>query len=190
MKKSILLVDDEPIIRKSIGREFAVKKYFVSEAVNGQEALSKLNKFQYDIVITDLLMEDMSGIDILREAKEMYPEIGVIVLTGYGELSSAMEAVRLGANDYLLKPFDTDEMMSRVGNFLKKQEYQRKVKLHDKILSVCMYCKKIRDNEGKLQREGKWMGLEEYIYSKTGLNVSHGCCPDCYEKATEEYLEK
>jgi DNA-binding NtrC family response regulator len=185
-KKQILLVDDEVSILNSFRKDFESEGYIVSTALNGEEALANIKEGHFNLLITDLSMPGIDGITVLMEAKKQDPEICTIVLTGYGDLSSAIEALRLGADDYLLKPCDTDELFLRVSRCLEKQELSRKVKLYERFLSICSYCKKIRDDTGTEPGKGSWVPIELYLQHKGDIGLSHGICPECYEKAIAE----
>lgn len=197
---SILLVDDEEIIRKTISADLRDKGYNVAVAESGEEALKALQKAKdkdvngrsaarpssYDLVITDLKMELIDGIQVLKTVKEISPETMVIILTGYGNLQSAIDAIRLHADDYVLKPCNIEELDFRIAHCLKRREIQRKIKLYEKILPVCCVCKKIRDDAGVRHGTGEWMDMEVYIRDKAGIDVSHGYCPECAEKTLRE----
>ncbi len=120
----ILLVDDEKIILNSLSRELKTNNFVVATAETGEEAIAKLMADTYDLVVTDLKMEGMDGIEVLKRAKQIRPDASVIILTGHGDLSSAIDAVRFGADDYLLKPCDIDELLFRITNCLEKKEPQ------------------------------------------------------------------
>ncbi|MFZ5433771.1 MAG: response regulator [Calditrichota bacterium] len=111
---SILLVDDDPLVLAGF-REILIREgYAVTAVISGREAIEKLDKQSYDVVLTDLLMPRVSGLDVLRFARERYPECIVIVVTGYASVRSAVDALRLGAHDYLIKPCDDHELLFRV----------------------------------------------------------------------------
>jgi len=120
----ILLVDDEKIILNSLSRELKTNNFAVTTAESGEEAVAKLKSDTYDLVVTDLKMEGMDGIEVLKHAKQIRPDAAVIILTGHGDLNSAIDAVRFGADDYLLKPCDIDELLFRISNCLEKKESQ------------------------------------------------------------------
>lgn len=186
--KSILLVDDEEIILSSIGKNLRLQNYDVTTASNGERAIALLNRSEFDLLITDLSMNEIGGIQVLQEAKKIHPLTAVIILTGHGDMVSAIDALRLGADDYLLKPCDPDEFIIRIKRCVEKQEAFRKVKLYENILPVCMYCKNIRDDAGTDPGTGKWLKMEEYIYSKSGTDISHTFCPDCRKRAERDIL--
>ncbi len=180
--KSILLVDDEQIILHSIGRDLRMQDYVVTLAANGEDAINLLKCNQFELVVTDISMQGLDGIQVLKEAKKISSIISVIILTGYGDMVSAIDALRLGADDYLLKPCDPDELVMRIERCLEKQEAFQKVRFYEKILPVCMYCKSIRDDSGTEPGKGEWLTMEKYIYHMSGTDISHGICPGCYEK--------
>jgi YesN/AraC family two-component response regulator len=175
----ILLVDDEEIILKAMKKDFEQQGYEVMTASGGEEALEINKSQQFDMIITDLNMHGMDGIKVLAEVKKQTPDIGSIILTGYGDMSTAIEALRLGADDYLLKPCDSEELQLRTSRCLENREAHIKVKFYEHVLPVCAYCKNIRDDKGVEIGTGPWMSMEEYIHSYSGTDFSHGICPEC-----------
>jgi DNA-binding NtrC family response regulator len=187
-KKSLLLVDDEPIILDSFSREMVSAGLEVTKTTSGEDAIARINNGFFDLVVTDLLMPEPDGFQVLKAAKQKGPQIMVIILTGYGVMESAIDALRLGADDFLQKPCDTDELFYRISNCFVKQELQRKIAMYENFLPVCSYCKKIRDDRQGEHGKGSWYGLEEYFSKTKGLRVSHGCCPDCYAEQMKDRL--
>lgn len=182
MKRKILVVDDEIIILKGVTADLTRSGYDVATVESGEDALAMLEKHNYDLLITDLMMEGIGGLRLLAETSEKSPTMPVIIITGYGELDSAIEALRLGAADYLLKPCSNEELILRVGKCIEKLELQEKIKLYENILPICSSCKKIRDDSGKKPGTGDWMSLGEYLHSKAGISLSDGLCPNCTEE--------
>ena len=128
----ILLVDDDPFILQGIGKDLEYNEYKVTRAESGEAALTLLEANDFDLVITDLIMGKIDGIRVLKKAKEQNPDIQVIILTGFGDIKSAIEALRNQADDFLLKPCESQEMLFRVKNCLEKQEMTRKINLYQK----------------------------------------------------------
>ena len=184
-KKSILLVDDEQLIVDSLARELTSEplNFEVSTALSGEEAIARIASGYWDLVITDLVMPGLDGFKVLKAAKRKDPKTMVIILTGYADMQSAIDALRLGADDFLQKPCDTDELLYRMSNCFVKQDLLFKVQMYEDILPVCCYCKRIRDDRHVQHGEGQWYTLEEYFAKVKGLNVSHGCCPDCFTRS-------
>jgi len=179
--KRILLVEDEALARSTLTRALEGAGYEVEVAGHGGEAVARLGEGRFDAVVTDLVMEGLDGVEVLRQAKELDPDICVLVMSGYCDVNSAIDALRLGAEDYLAKPFDYEEFLLRVHRCVEKRELRRKLKLWEDILPVCACCRRIRDDAGVEPGDGRWMPLEEYLVRKTGVRVSHGYCPECAE---------
>lgn len=118
---SILLVDDEESIRKSLARELELEQFTVSTVANGSEAIKALENWEYDLVITDLMMPGVNGLKVLEVVKKANALTSVIILTGYGDMQSAVEALRLGADDFVRKPFDIEELVYRIQHCLEKR---------------------------------------------------------------------
>ncbi len=185
-KHQILLVDDDPLILKGFGNDLEGKGYHVTTAKSGKKAIEWLNKTPFDLVITDLVMDQMNGIEVLKRSKEINPDTMVIILTGYGDMTSAIDALRLDADDYLLKPCESEEIYFRVNRCLERLALKRKIKLYETILPVCCMCKKIRDDAGKEPGSGKWIKMEDYFEDKAQIMVTSTYCPECLKKAEEE----
>jgi two-component system, NtrC family, response regulator AtoC len=108
--KRILLIDDEEMIRDLLREMLHRKGYTIETAENGKGALALLEANAYDLVITDLRLPDISGMKVLAEAKKKSPDLGVIMITGYGSIKNAVKAMKQGAFDYITKPFDLEEI--------------------------------------------------------------------------------
>lgn len=109
-RRSILVVDDEESSRIGLSKILDKSGYNVLTAKNGVDALKKLKKCPCDLVITDMKMPQMGGIKLLKEIKLVNPDVGVIIVTAYGEVDSYLEAMNLGAFEYLNKPIKVDEL--------------------------------------------------------------------------------
>jgi DNA-binding response OmpR family regulator len=185
---SILIVDDEELIRENLRLDLSELGYAVDTAENGSRALTLLEK-EYDLIVTDLIMAEVDGIELLRQAKAKRPDQAVFILTGYGELESAIEALRLGADDYLLKPYNHDELVLRVAKSMADRTLRQTVQLYESLLSICSECKKVRDSKPDEKGKVRWISIEQFVSQATGSNLSHGICPDCYERKMAELQE-
>ncbi len=184
--RSILLVDDNEIVLNSFGEDLRRENFDVTLASSGEKAFDLLEENKFDLVVTDLLMDEIDGIQVLQKVKKLNFLTGVIILTGDGDMTSAIEALRLGADDYLLKPCDSNELIIRIERCIAKLAALKKIQFYENILPVCMYCKSIRDDGGVEPGKGPWLKMEKYIHKQNGTNVSHGCCPRCYEKHKDD----
>ena len=187
MKKyNILLVDDDDLILKSLGPALEGRGYEVATSDNGAEAIEMITGSHYDMVITDLVMTPVDGLEVLKKSKEIRPEILVIILTGFGDMGSSIDALRLDADNYMLKPCEPEELYFRVSNCFRKLELRRKIKLYEKILPVCCQCKMIRDDVNREPGTGRWMAVEEYIRDRAKVDVTSTYCPECAQKLRDE----
>jgi len=140
MKPAILIVDDEASVREYLSSILA-DNYEVTTAATGADALDLIRDEVFDLVICDLMIPDMSGLEIMARAREQRPDVDFIVLTAYGSLESAIKAIRLGASDYLLKPFDPEELrvhvQNAVGRRLLRSEYEARTReLHSFVTAI------------------------------------------------------
>ncbi len=121
-KGRILVVDDEDIVRTSCDRTLSPEGYEVRLAKNGVEGLKMASEERFDLVLTDLKMPDMDGIEVLRIIKEKWPETAVIIVTGYQTVDTAVKAIKLGAYDYIEKPFTPDALVSAVAEAMANKK--------------------------------------------------------------------
>ena len=110
MGAKILIVDDEPIMRESLAGWLERDGHGIETASSGEEALEKFKNAHYDILLVDIKMEGISGLEVLRHVKDSDPHVAVVMITAYGSIATAIEAMKNGAKDYLLKPFDPNEL--------------------------------------------------------------------------------
>ena len=121
-KPSILVTDDEKSIRNSLREILEFEGYEISEAENGSEALKLIEKNHVDLMILDIKMKGMDGIEVLQKAKELKPELPVIMISGHGTIKIAVEATKIGAYDFIEKPPDLNRLLISVRNALSKTE--------------------------------------------------------------------
>jgi DNA-binding NtrC family response regulator len=125
----ILIVDDEVAIRKALERFLVGLKYSVHTAADGEEALDVLKSETIDLALVDLVMPRMDGVELIRRMKREQPEIVPIVLTGFGTITSAVEAMRAGAYHYLTKPFELDDIAALIGTALEHKQLKAENRL-------------------------------------------------------------
>lgn len=127
--KRVLVVDDEENLRRVTQLKLQQAGYAATTASDGSQALDMLGKNPQDLIITDLKMPGMSGMDLLRKVREEYPEIIVIVVTAFGTVESAVEAMKLGAYDYIIKPVNADALKLIVSRALEHHRLKEEVKI-------------------------------------------------------------
>ena len=124
MALKIIVAEDEDITLKNILETLKEAGHEVTGVKNGDEALQLMEKKHFDVLITDIKMPRMNGIELMEKVKEKYTEMDVIIITGFGSISSAVNAIKKGAYDYITKPFDLDELLLKV----KKIQEQKTLK--------------------------------------------------------------
>ena len=123
--RRILVVDDEPAARSGLERILGGESYTVVSAADGHQALEHARQQTFDAVITDLRMPGMSGIDLIGELRELDPMLPVIVATAFGDVQSAVQAMRAGADDYVTKPVDIDALSHILKRVIDRRELER-----------------------------------------------------------------
>ena len=124
MVPKMLIIDDEPLMRITLQDSLVGEGYEVVAAETGRKGVDLLRKNQWDIIITDLKLPDLEGIEILKEAKFLNPSTEVILITAYGSIDSAVSAMKEGASDYLTKPFSMDELLLIVKRLLRMRQLE------------------------------------------------------------------
>lgn len=131
---NILLVDDTPYAREPIRLQLLRAGHEVQTADDGVQALAIFEAAPFDLVITDVRMPHMDGLELLKRIKALRPDQDIIMVTGYAELDSSVQALRLGASNYLLKPINMEELLISVERLAKRQEQDRRYKDHEERL--------------------------------------------------------
>ena len=120
MSAKILVIDDEPMVCKSCEKIFE-DNYDVTITMSGREGLDRLLQEDFDLVIVDLKMPDMDGMELVKIIKQKRPNTEVVIMTGYSTVETAVEGMKLGAAEFISKPFTPDEMLTAVEEFLKEK---------------------------------------------------------------------
>jgi len=146
----ILVVDDELSMRELL--EYMLKRegYLVTCAQSGQEAIEKLNEQRVDLLLCDIRLGDITGLEVLRASKSKNPDTVVIMISAYASTETAVEAMNIGAYDYVPKPFDTDELKGTIANALDRKTLDREKKFLDRELEENLHFGKIVGNSPRM----------------------------------------
>ncbi len=125
--RRILVVDDEEFIRALVRERLEIAGYSVEEACNGKDALSRLSAGKFQVLLTDIRMPEMDGIAFLREATRLYSDVAGIVMSAHAELDTAVSALKIGACDYITKPFNFDVLLITIENAIRKKAIEREL---------------------------------------------------------------
>lgn len=154
---SILIIDDEKAIRKTLSEILSYEGYKIDEAADGEEGFKKFSNTTYDVVLCDIKMPKMDGIEFLEKARMVNPDVPIVVISGHGNIETAVEAVKKGAFDYISKPPDLNRMLITLRNALDKQTLvteakvlKRKVSKVQEMIGESAMIKKIKDTIEKV----------------------------------------
>ena len=139
--KPVLIVDDEKNIRLTLSLALESMGLEIDAAMNGEEALDKINQKEFGLILLDLKMPGMDGMEVLRRVREIRPDIRVIIITAYGTIESAVEAMKLGAVDFIQKPFSPDEIRELVSKVIDREKIdERKTTDYDSYIELAKRC--------------------------------------------------
>jgi DNA-binding response OmpR family regulator len=151
MAPRILIIDDEAAIRESLSALLTVEGYQVETADSGEAALEILREDGFDLVLLDIRMPGLDGMEVMHEMRKYHPETRIIIITGFGSLESAIEAIRSGAHDYLLKPYGAEDILGSIKKVISEKEAKtRKEILIDQLTSSL---EQLKDMEGMRKEE-------------------------------------
>ena len=128
---NVLLVDDEKDFRKTLEKRLIKRKLNVMGVDSGEESIEMLGRELIDVVVLDMRMQGMDGIETLKRIKKLYPRIEIILLTGHASVEAAVSGMELGAFDYLMKPMDIDDLLYKIQDAYKRKSIQEQ-KLRDR----------------------------------------------------------
>jgi len=129
MKYRILVVDDQEPFSHQVKKRLEKEGYEVAIKTDGKKALKTIEETRYNLVISDLKIPDLDGLALLTNVKERFPETAFIVMTAFGSIETAVEAMKKGANDYITKPFSSEELVLIIKNVLEKQSLEYEIKI-------------------------------------------------------------
>ncbi|KAJ51680.1 two component sigma54 specific Fis family transcriptional regulator [Clostridium tetanomorphum DSM 665] len=135
MNTKVLVIDDEEIMRLTLGEGLSDFGYEVATASTGLEAIQKLKHFEPDVILLDMRLRSENGLDIARKIKEMDEYVEIIIMTAYGDIKTAIEAIRIGAIDYIKKPLDIEEIQVTISKAIASQSMKKKLKLYEEMES-------------------------------------------------------
>jgi DNA-binding NtrC family response regulator len=132
----ILLVDDEEVFTRNMSKLLTSRGYFVNAVNSGDAAIRALEDRPVDVIVLDLKMPGMDGLATLKEIQKLGLFTQTLILTGHGSIDSALEAMKLGAYDYLTKPCEIDELVTKIEGAWQKKDGAEKIDLQDKIQKI------------------------------------------------------
>lgn len=127
MDMNILVVDDDDVLRRELSEWLSQEGYVTKSAGSGQEAVDMVQNQDFNLILTDLKMPGMSGMELLKAVKRLRPNARMVMITAYGTIDTAVEAMKVGADDYICKPFEMEQLRSVLDNVAKTIEFERQI---------------------------------------------------------------
>lgn len=183
-KSRILVIDDDIGLRKTLLAILAAKGYETFVAGDGAEGLALLQGNSVNLVLTDLGLPDISGIDILGKVKTLYPATQVIILTGSATFDSAVEATNLGAFSYLLKPYDIDQLLLQIQRAIEKQHAEEELRLSRQMLDDVT--QGITESILLISRDYKILWANRTAIAQSGLTLDEIVGQNCYTATLQQ----
>jgi len=196
ISETILVIDDEAAIRNSLRDYLEDLDYIIFTAENGRAGIEIFEHEKIDLVLVDLRMPEVDGLEVLAHISQQSPDTPLIVVTGASLIGDAIAALHRGAWDYLLKPIHNISVLAHAvakgleKARLKRQRFEaelryalKEMSIQQGIIAMCSFCKKIRDVDGS------WVDVDAYIAKHSNSDVSHSVCPECIPKYYPEYIE-
>lgn len=208
--KSILIVDDEKNIRLTLSQALEPLHLPVQTAVNGEEALMKLQQEDVDLVLLDLKMPGMDGVEVLKQIRTRWPKVRVIIISAYGTIESAVETMKLGAVDFIQKPFSPAEIRSLVTQVLEREaldestavDYQTLIALCKRHITDHRFDeagsaarKAIAEDPGKpeaynllgalLEIKSDWLEAQKFYRSALDIDPTYKPARDNFDRTTQ-----
>lgn len=166
---SVLLVDDDRDVREVLRDTLSFAGFTVDTAQDGVEAMGKIRGTRFDLVLTDLMMPRMDGVELLKQVKQSQPDINVIIMTGYGSIETAVEAMKHGAEDFITKPANTGELLVRISRSLKvKALKEENVLLRQQVKQKHSFCDIIGKSE---KMQAVYRLIEKVSQSKSTVTI-------------------
>jgi len=166
-KKKVIVIDDEQIVLDSVGQILTDENYEVDVSLSGREGLDWAIERKYDIVLTDIRMPDIGGMRVLRDIKRVKPSLPVIIITGYATTKSAVQAMKLGAAEYIEKPFEPEELLDAVSRALGMiQEAEEQALIHQEEMAKVLERAESDDDFFAHLLENGADALDEYDLNK------------------------
>ena len=171
---SILVIDDNADVLINMRHIFEDEYFLVTTASSGEEAINLLKTSHFDLILTDMIMGKLGGIDVLKAAKADDNHIKVIAFTGRASVPMVIEAIRSGIDDFIEKTSDIQEVIFRIRKAYETGQLEYKIQFYEQFLAICAQCRKIRDDSGVAPGNGEWKDLETFMEERANIELTHG----------------
>ena len=184
---SVLIIDNDPQSLFNTGRILEKKKYKVTMALNGSSGIEYIMNSEFSLILSEFYLDDTTGSSILETAQNTTPDVVVMFQTTAIDSAFKEKAFRLGADDFLFKPYPSEELLFRVKKNIEYYELKQKLSLQPNYITGCCVCKKIRTN-GIRSSKSRWIEIEDYLKTEMNISLSSTYCPECTQSVQEDLL--
>ncbi|MFC7345597.1 response regulator transcription factor [Chryseobacterium zhengzhouense] len=168
----VLIIEDEKDLAKSISEYLSEENYLCEFATTFHEAMNKINTYQYDCIILDIMLPDGNGLDILEELKRQNKQDGVIIVSAKNAVDDRVKGLKMGADDYLTKPFHLSELMARVFSIIRRKQFDNSNKILNNELQIDLLSKKVTINNKEIVLTKKEFDLLIYFIGNKNKVIS------------------
>ncbi len=186
MNQKILVVDDNPQSLMTTCRALDNKHYDITMAINSSSGIKQIEANHFDLVITELATAKVDGPTILNTTRASLPEIPLIIIAAIEAMHFQDDIFHLGADDYLFRPLQIEELLFRVNRNLSDLEQRRRIGFYGSILSSCCVCKKVRFEKSERNGNAQWMAMDHFLKENLNILLSSTYCPDCVKSVQNE----
>jgi DNA-binding response OmpR family regulator len=184
-KHSVLVIDHDPQVLFATSRILEQNRYQVTLALNGVSGMEFIQSSHYSLILSEFALEDVSGLAILEASRSTSPDTRVIFQTAVEGGDFRGEIFKLGADDYLFKPYDSEELLFKVRQHIDHYELRQKIGFQRNFVAGCCVCKRIRvDDKGA----GVWMEVESFLKEKMNILLSSTYCPKCAQSVQDDLM--
>ncbi|MDN5324635.1 MAG: two-component system, OmpR family, response regulator [Thermosipho sp. (in: thermotogales)] len=168
----ILIVEDDEKLRRLLELEFTHEKFEVKTSEFGEDAIYIYEEFKPDVVILDVMLPDIDGTEVAKQIRKIDPEAGIIMLTALGETKNKVEGLESGADDYVVKPFDFEELLARVKALLRRKKVEFEHEVNIGLLSINFNSRLVKYNGKEIPLSKTEFDLLSYLVKNRGRVVS------------------
>lgn len=184
---NVLIIDKDSQALFAVSRILEKTGFNVTMAISGISGMEFIKSSSFSLILSEVFLDDADGLSILEAARNATPDTMVVFQTAANDPVLREKAFRLGADDYLFKPYQSEELLFRVKKCIENREIRRRLKRRNSYVIGCCVCKKFRiDGDGT--GRSKWVEIEDFMNTEMNIPLSSTYCPECARSVQEELM--